>query len=737
MQWFEGWINPMQVTGTQNVSINAASSAANTGVAVQLLDNPGGPGDWTWNGAGSGEYFLVENRQRTPGSYDESLPGSGLLVLHVHESRGNNSTDTDRLVDVEEADGLTELDVYGGAQGDGGDVYPGTSNNTAFDAATNPNSNLVNGSASGASMSGVSSSAASMSATFTGPGGGPPPNDDFVNATSITSRTFSAAADNSQATVELAGGEASQSCNGIGRTLWYRYQPSRDVRIVADTQTSSLDTVLNVWRGTSLNGLAAVACNDDVDSATNQFWSRTPEFVAQAGQTYYFQAGGFYDPQAQTVAAGTLVFHLHVRPVNDDFADAQVISGPTGSVTGNNVNGGKQTNEPNHANNVGGASIWYRWTAPSNGDVTFDTTGTVFDDTLLAVYTGSSVAGPLVAQNDDINASSNHKSRLTFPAVQGTTYSIAVDGYGAGTSNRGELTLGWQLGVSPDPTNLTVTGQLRAPAKSTAFEYHFVVTRSGASNAADVDVELSLPTSVRVDSLQTSQGTCSSAATVICHLAAVSPGSTVSIDATVTPRSPGPHAATASLADPLGTTAADDSSTLTATPDFVCDNHPTAGPDNVQGTRFADVLCGLAGADVLTGNGGDDLMFGGPGTDTVSYRKSSAAMIVNLNFQSLEAEGAWPRKKGTSASGRDHFTGVERVVGSAYGDKILGRTTAPDTLSGLGGADLIYGYGGKDTLFGGSGADKLYGGNGRDRVNGGGGRDLCRDPADALSLCEI
>ena len=77
-------------------------------------------------------------------------------------------------------------------------------------------------------------------------------------------------------------------------------------------------------------------------------------------------------------------------PANDNFSAAQTISGTQGTVTGTNVRATKETGEPNHAGNAGGASIWYNWTAPANGSVTIDTVGGTIDS-LLAVYTGSSV----------------------------------------------------------------------------------------------------------------------------------------------------------------------------------------------------------------------------------------------------------------------------------------------------------------------------------------------------------
>lgn len=115
------------------------------------------------------------------------------------------------------------------------------------------------------------------------------------------------------------------------------------------------------------------------------------------------------------------------RPVNDNFVNAQGLSGSSASVSGANGSATKEAGEPNHAGNAGGHSLWYFWTAPSSRTVVIDTVGSSFN-TLLAVYTGSSVSALTgVASNDDISASTT-QSRLAFAPVSGTTYRIAVDG---------------------------------------------------------------------------------------------------------------------------------------------------------------------------------------------------------------------------------------------------------------------------------------------------------------------
>ena len=127
-------------------------------------------------------------------------------------------------------------------------------------------------------------------------------------------------------------------------------------------------------------------------------------------------------------------------PPNDNFANAQKLSGDSGTVTGTNVNATKETGEPTHDDNGGDSSVWYQWTPSKSGSASVDTFGSNFD-TVLAVYTGSRVDAltPIVS-NDDAGIGS--QSAVRFAATAGTTYYIAVDGADlGGVTAQGAITL--------------------------------------------------------------------------------------------------------------------------------------------------------------------------------------------------------------------------------------------------------------------------------------------------------
>ncbi len=115
------------------------------------------------------EYFLVENRQKT--GFDAGLPAAGLLIWHIDESRSNNATESHKWVDLEEADGLGQLDA-GTSDGDSGDPFPGSANKTLFDNASNPNSKDYAAVNTGIGVTSISTSGANMTADFASLTGG-------------------------------------------------------------------------------------------------------------------------------------------------------------------------------------------------------------------------------------------------------------------------------------------------------------------------------------------------------------------------------------------------------------------------------------------------------------------------------------------------------------------------------------------------------------------------------------
>ena len=125
-------------------------------------------------------------------------------------------------------------------------------------------------------------------------------NDNFADATQITSLPYSTNADNSIATMEV--GEPYPNCGGgyTPLSVWYSYTPSTTTSLTARVNYNNFPPIVAVYTGSSLNNLTQIGCS--------QYYYNTT-FQAQAGTTYYFQVSGYYD-----FYQGIIPFSLDVTP---------------------------------------------------------------------------------------------------------------------------------------------------------------------------------------------------------------------------------------------------------------------------------------------------------------------------------------------------------------------------------------------------------------------------------------
>lgn len=190
-----------------------------------------------------------------------------------------------------------------------------------------------------------------------------------------------------------------------------------------------------------------------------------------------------YELSDDDIAGAQALYGPPGTPTNDNFANAAVLAlsgSQSVSVKGYNTNATKEAGDPRQGDNPGGRSVWWRWTAPSDGGVTLDsgkedsTTRVTnisggqssYYDTTLGVYTGAALANlTKIADNDDINPGVVQVSKVTFSATAGTEYRIMVDGYNAIEQIRTDTVGADNAGIT---LNLAFTGSLgTAPAITT------------------------------------------------------------------------------------------------------------------------------------------------------------------------------------------------------------------------------------------------------------------------------
>jgi len=156
---YTGFINPTVISNGTGVNLPAVSSNP-TAIKIPTQD--------------SYQYFLLENRFAT--GYDVGIQGclgfsgqsGGVAIWHIDSSllpsclssNSCNDNESHKLVDLEEADGIQNLDTSYGLSKLQDLFYSG--NNTTFNDTSNPNSRLYGGASSYVSVTNVSSSSSIM-----------------------------------------------------------------------------------------------------------------------------------------------------------------------------------------------------------------------------------------------------------------------------------------------------------------------------------------------------------------------------------------------------------------------------------------------------------------------------------------------------------------------------------------------------------------------------------------------
>jgi hypothetical protein len=119
-------------------------------------------------------------------------------------------------------------------------------------------------------------------------------NDNCAAATLIASCPFTNTVDTTETTNEP--GEPASECTSQSNSVWYSFTAGADfVSVTVDTCGSDFDTAVMVWRVTGgscdFPSFVPVACDDD-GADCGELRSHVT-FVAEPGQTYKIQVGGF------------------------------------------------------------------------------------------------------------------------------------------------------------------------------------------------------------------------------------------------------------------------------------------------------------------------------------------------------------------------------------------------------------------------------------------------------------
>ena len=137
-----------------------------------------------------------------------------------------------------------------------------------------------------------------------------------------------------------------------------------------------------------------------------------------------------------------------------------------------------------------------------------------------------------------------------------------------------------------------------------------------------------------------------------------------------------------------------------------------SGNDNLQGGDGNDLLDGGSGNDSESGGNGDDTLregnapngadnlSGDAGNDTVDYSARSAPVNVTIDDQPFDGDRRNNERDNVRST-------IDRVLGGAGSDVLIGRDGPSDTLVGGTGDDVIDPRRGDDHVDGGAGIDQI------------------------------
>ena len=337
-----------------------------------------------------------------------------------------------------------------------------------------------------------------------------PANDNFANAFILTGNFGITNGNNTNATLQACETNALNVDNvgveNVTNSVWFAWTAPTNGSLELDNDNTNLsvpnnDYVLAVWTDTSgtptlCDGtITNILADDDSQSDTNLNLYSKVLIPVVAGTTYYIEMATWDDgTPGDNVGAYELNWNFVPPALNDDFDNATVINGTSGTTNGNNFNATLESGEPTSIitddNSFGvsvAASVWYVWTAPANGNVTFNTIGSTFD-TILAGFTGNSVANlTLLSANDDISTT-NLQSQISFYAVANTTYFIGVYGFAGPPAAEGNVVLNWN-----QQTPGFSAGQFRFTSTSyTASQRESIPAQGGTGMSATPGARISV-----------------------------------------------------------------------------------------------------------------------------------------------------------------------------------------------------------------------------------------------------
>jgi hypothetical protein len=292
-----------------------------------------------------------------------------------------------------------------------------------------------------------------------------PANDNFSGRATLALGGFSAL---STFNAGIQGGEEFTAndpdgtlCEGVpmDATVWYTIPRNVTGRVTVTTEHSDYDTVLAVYRFDEphFQFLSGTVCNNTMkpDAMTSRL-----RVTIDPNWEQVIQVGGCsgIPVNCRTGSGGNMRVDLERTPANDDREQAQPLAIGQPSAAVDTAGATTVSNEQLACGlNPYDKTVWYSFTAPSTGSVTFTASG---ENAVMAVYTGSAQTTGTCFDDPRPGVETSSMTLSTTPQ----TYLVQVGGAGATEADDGPLTVRADFNDPDLDDDLVLNGDDCAPS---------------------------------------------------------------------------------------------------------------------------------------------------------------------------------------------------------------------------------------------------------------------------------
>jgi len=285
----------------------------------------------------------------------------------------------------------------------------------------------------------------------------PPVNDNFNNRT-VLPKSYAVSVEGTTAGATVEGSEPNVNPGNLSPmpSVWYEWQApnyiNEPIDFQIDTIGSSAETYLEVFQGSSFFGTFTL-----IESDHNSGAGGKSQLTLNTGYSNYK-----IRVSSPIVNVGDIILNITAQPggsppANDDFANAETLTGYDDSTSGTTVGATAEPEEqPWDYDDATTNTVWYKWTPPQTGRVRVGFEDNEGDGLFIRAVRGTALNN--LVQTDFFIDAFGGPDVGYFSVEGGVQYYFVVQGFG-GAENTFDLSIHMSTASPPandDPANAQV-----------------------------------------------------------------------------------------------------------------------------------------------------------------------------------------------------------------------------------------------------------------------------------------